>query len=159
MGWGMLKTSKIIFTKKGDRMAFLAFEDDVSKAEVVLFPKTFAKVEPWLSGHQIFFIKGNLDLASVHQCKIKAMECIPLDLFFDHYESIEQLIIKLPAQMSETLLQELAPQFEQGKVPLSFTFTEQNKQFQVKAKQRVRINAALLSLLEKYYIEPKIIVT
>ena len=56
---GLLKAREII-TKKGDRMAFLALEDAVSTAEMVVFPKAFIKVEQWLDSYHVLVVKALL---------------------------------------------------------------------------------------------------
>ena len=68
-------------------MAFLQFEDREQNAEVIVFPRLYKQVSEWLSGeHTIFVIKGNLDIVHNNQCKIKAQELVPIELFFDHWK-------------------------------------------------------------------------
>ena len=68
-GCGFMRSNRIVFTKKGDRMAFVQLEDISGVAEIILFPKIFAKIEPWLEEHNVFFVKGPLDLTSPEKCK------------------------------------------------------------------------------------------
>ena len=96
---GTITSHKVITTKKGDKMAFAQFEDYQSKAEVVIFPKLFAQVEPWLSSHTVFIIKGNLDASS--STKIKAQSCVPVDLLFESW-ACEKIVLRLPDPLDES---------------------------------------------------------
>jgi len=77
---GTIKSIKTITTKKGDPMAFLALEDYHATREVVIFPKIYKRVEPWLQTFQAFAVKGNLDPQSSSGLKIHALEFLPLEL-------------------------------------------------------------------------------
>lgn len=99
IGCGLLKSSKVINTKKGDRMAFLQLEDCNSKAEIIVFPKVFKKIEPWLSQYHVFVVKGSLDLMSNHTCKIKANELVPMELLFQEWPSAIHATFQLPCTL------------------------------------------------------------
>ncbi|MBP7854665.1 DNA polymerase III subunit alpha, partial [Candidatus Babeliales bacterium] len=51
---GLLIQKKIISTKKGERMAFIQLEDLHNHAEIIIFPKLFKVIEPWLQDYSIF---------------------------------------------------------------------------------------------------------
>lgn len=150
---GTLTSHKVITTKKGDKMAFAQFEDYQSKAEVVIFPKLFAQVETWLSSHTVFIIKGTVDSAS--STKIKAQSCVPLDLLFESW-ACERLVLRLPEPVEENLLQTLKTSFVAGTTPVEIQFKENNQLMTLKTKDKVRLDLAFLTSLEKYNIHIRI---
>ena len=59
---GIVGSMKIIVTKsKGERMAFVQFEDLLGSVELTVFPRTFAKVEHWLNTDVPLLVKAKLD--------------------------------------------------------------------------------------------------
>jgi len=148
VGCGILKSSKVIFTKKNERMAFVTLEDAVSKAEIILFPSVFAKVEHWLTNYQVFVVKGALDAASSTQSKIKAQEFVPLDLFYAQWPIVE-LRLTMPELITPTLLEEVQRTLPTGTIPLAVILAEQDKQLRIKTKQKVAVSAESLKALEQ----------
>ena len=157
IGAGLVKSKREIITKKGDRMAFLMLEDINSSAEVILFPSTFKKVESYLGSYQIFIVKGSLDSTSPHKCKIKANECIPIDLFFQEWPQIQKIVCQLPMSFSETLLVNLKKQLNPGAIALEMLFIENGKQLRLTSKEKITIDLSLCATLEELNISPKII--
>ncbi|MGB9630356.1 MAG: OB-fold nucleic acid binding domain-containing protein, partial [Thermodesulfobacteriota bacterium] len=74
---GLVSGLKEIFTKKGDRMAFLTLEDLKGFVEIILFPEIFKSAMKYLRGGTPIFVRGTLDL-SEEQVKIKGTEIRPL---------------------------------------------------------------------------------
>jgi len=146
---GLLKTNKVIMTKKGDKMAFAQLEDSSGAAEIVLFPKTFAKTEGWLGSYQIFVVQGAVDLTSAQKCKIKANVCVPVELFFQEWPAIERLTLTMPAQFDAPLLQSIQQLLPTGKIPLALLFAENGKQLQLNCKQRVMVDGEIIKQLEE----------
>jgi DNA polymerase-3 subunit alpha len=60
---GMISEAKIIMTKKGDKMAFVTFEDLTGKIECLFFPKIFAEYQEMLSGDEPLIMHGVVNLA------------------------------------------------------------------------------------------------
>ena len=147
IGAGLVKSKREIITKKGDRMAFMMLEDTHSSAEIILFPSTFKKVESYLNRYHIFIVKGGLDATSPHKCKIKANECIPIDLFFQEWPNIQKLICKLPPSISESFLSELKNNFTAGSVPLEFIFSENSKMLRLATREKIAVNIELIEKL------------
>ena len=57
---GLLTSYKERYTKKGDPMGVLDFEDSESTIEAVIFPKQWNKYKPLLNIGSLYFIKGQL---------------------------------------------------------------------------------------------------
>lgn len=156
VGAGLIKSKREIITKKGDRMAFVMLEDMKSSAEIILFPSTFKQVEQWLGSHQMFIVKGGLDSASPHKCKIKANQMIPIDLFFTNWPTIHKLSCMLPPsginQESLTHIKELLPP---GTIGLEFIIPENGKLLRLTAKQKVAVSHDLLEKLEGLQVKAR----
>ena len=58
---GLVAGMRKIITKKGDPMAIVFLEDPFSKAECVLFPKTYAKLADTLVEDSILLVQGKLE--------------------------------------------------------------------------------------------------
>jgi DNA polymerase III subunit alpha len=148
---GALLHAKTVTTKKGDKMAFLQFEDYASKAEVVVFPKLFATVEPWLDQYQVFIIKGVLDPLATQGVKIKAQACIPADLLFEPWAT-EKLIITVPETLDEQKLLALKSACIPGSTSLEIHFQEHNKALRLAVKEKIRLDSELLNNFEHHAI-------
>ena len=153
--FGLLVSKKIISTKKGDRMAFLQIEDLHNHAEIIIFPKLFKQIEPWLSDYTIFVVKGMLDIAAPNSCKIKAMQCVPFELLFHSWNKIVQCELYLPHEMSLSHI-ELLKEMEKGTIPLQVTYFEENKPMKLLSKKQISINFNMLNKLAQFDISGKI---
>jgi DNA polymerase-3 subunit alpha len=60
---GMISESKVILTKKGDKMAFITFEDLSGKIETLFFPKTYAEFAPFLTMDEPLLLTGYVNLS------------------------------------------------------------------------------------------------
>jgi len=59
---GVAASMKVIVTRsKGERMAFVQFEDLLGSAELTVFPRLFAKVEHWLNTDVPLLVKAKVD--------------------------------------------------------------------------------------------------
>lgn len=147
---GSIKTKKEIVTKKGERMAFIQFEDSQAIAEVIVFPKLFAQVAPSFENNTVFVVKGTVDLLEQKQCKIKAQELIPIDLIFDENTHIKQLHITIPntQEITDDYVQKIRNVLQQGSIRYAFIFTENNKTLQLLSSEKIVINKQMLEQLE-----------
>jgi DNA polymerase-3 subunit alpha len=134
---GLLQNFKVITTKKGDKMAFAQFEDLSGHAEIVIFPQLFAKVEQLLGQHNVFVIKGSVDITSQAKCKIKANELIPIELLFQESTKFHAVTLQLPQSPTETLLTQVKSSLQQGQTPLRITFQENEKFLLVQTQQSI----------------------
>jgi DNA polymerase-3 subunit alpha len=145
---GLLKKRKDIVTKKGDRMAFIELEDMSGHAEIVIFPRTFAKASGWLDHYQLFVVKGTIDPTST-TCKIKANEIVPIELVLHEWPTIEKITLTLPETFEQELLQSIQETLVAGKSPLSITFQEHGKKLLLETKKTVACSPETLEILEK----------
>ena len=60
---GMISESKVILTKKGDKMAFVTFEDLSGKIECLFFPRVYAEFQQFLSQDEPLLLNGAVNLA------------------------------------------------------------------------------------------------
>ena len=60
---GMISESKVILTKKGDKMAFVTFEDLSGKIECLFFPRVYAEFQQFLSQDEPLLLNGTVNLA------------------------------------------------------------------------------------------------
>ncbi|MFY7994638.1 MAG: DNA polymerase III subunit alpha [Bacteriovoracaceae bacterium] len=60
---GMVSEAKVILTKKGDKMAFVQFEDLTGKIECLFFPKVYAECAELLASGEPLILSGFVNLA------------------------------------------------------------------------------------------------
>ena len=60
---GMISESKVILTKKGDKMAFVTFEDLSGKIECLFFPRVYAEFQHLLLPDEPVILSGVVNLA------------------------------------------------------------------------------------------------
>ncbi|MEW6375399.1 MAG: DNA polymerase III subunit alpha, partial [Thermodesulfobacteriota bacterium] len=102
---GLVSGLKEIFTKKGDRMAFLNLEDMKGFVEVILFPEVYKAALPSLRGGDPILVRGTLDISEDH-IKIKGMEVHPLSEWSS--TSMRSLHLKIPfSALTKSRLEDL----------------------------------------------------
>lgn len=148
---GMLKARKDIVTKKGDRMSFVQLEDSVSVAEMIIFPKTFVKVEQWLDNYNVFLVKGFVDAESKNKCKIKVQDMVPVEIVLQEWQQIHSITFTLPPLFLEEQLEKLKAALISGSIPLEFIFHENGKKLYLSTKTKIGIDQEMLCALEKEY--------
>ena len=60
---GMISEAKVILTKKGDKMAFVTFEDLTGKIECLFFPRVYAEFQEFLTTGEPLLLTGAVNLA------------------------------------------------------------------------------------------------
>jgi DNA polymerase-3 subunit alpha len=148
---GMVQARKDIMTKKGDRMAFVQLEDATSTAEMVIFPKTFTKVEQWLDAYNVFVVKGFVDAESKNKCKIKVQDMVPVELVLQEWSQIQSILLTLVDVPTEEQIEKLKASLVTGAIPLEFIFHENGKKLHLSTKMKIGIDQQILSMLEKEY--------
>lgn len=150
---GFIQSFKTITTKKGEKMAFLQLEDSNAKAEIVIFPKLFTQIESWLSTHQLFVVKGSLEVASTRQCKIKAQQLVPLDLIFQEGVGVEKIEFILPAGFDEPFLHEIRSIITKGDIQLEILFSEQETLYRLATQETITVDLRLIEALNNKKVE------
>lgn len=153
---GLKQSQKTIVTKKGDRMAFAQFEDFSGTAEVIIFPRVFQRVEHKLNEYSVFLIKGFLDITSKEQCKIKANEIVPIDLFFDEWKDIRYCTINLPDDFDKEMLGMLTKSLPFGSTPLGFSFSENNTKLIMRTRKKIACTHETIVQLRKAGVTVKL---
>lgn len=69
---GMITTVKQIVTKKGDDMAFVGFEDQTGKNEIIVFPKTFAEFKDILASDTVVVVSAKVGKRDGEEAKLLA---------------------------------------------------------------------------------------
>ncbi len=130
-------------------MAFIQLEDGENSAEVVLFPKTFATVEPWLSDYRVFLIEGAIDISDPKILKIKANKMIPMELVLQEWNPIAYVTLELPPQINEHVIAALAKTLVDGTITAGLIFHDQGKKLRLKLKQKIALDEQIIRLFEK----------
>lgn len=154
--YGLLQSTKIITTKKGDRMAFLQCEDLSGHAEIIVFPTLFKKVESIISSYTVFVIKGIVDITSQQKCKIKASDIIPVDIITSDPTLIKNVVIKFPKIINEAIIQKTDSILLQGKADLCIEFEENNQQLTLYSRRKVDCSEQTINQIKNLGIEVKI---
>lgn len=158
IGLGLLTSSKVIFTKKNEKMAFITLEDTCSKTEVIIFPRLFATVGQWLDKYSVFIVKGFLDQTSQQHCKIKADQFVPADLFFQEWKKFHAIQLHIPEYMNQELATKMHALLPQGTVPLELIFTENSKQMRLTSTRAVAFNEEVLTQTELMDVHIKMVI-
>ncbi len=153
---GLLTEKKVISTKKGDKMAFAQVEDLLNHAEIIIFPKLFAQIEPWLYDYSIFVIKGNLDMTSTGSAKIKALQMVPLDLLFYSWGKMMHATLQLPSKISPEIIS-FVKELPDGKIPLHIGYQEHDKNLKIITKRQIELNFDLINKLNDLGFNGKIV--
>jgi DNA polymerase III alpha subunit len=137
-------------------MAFLAVEDLTSKAELIVFPSTFAKVELLLKQFDVFIIKGFVDIASQNTCKIKVSELIPVDLALDDPAAAKTIRLTLPTVIDGDAVQNIKQTLMPGSTPVQFSFYENNQQLTLMSSFKATARLDSFKALQSQGISTKI---
>ena len=112
---------------------------------MVIFPRTFSKVESMLSQYNEFIIIGTVDISSSQQCKIKADTLLPLQHILT--EGIEHVTIELDDGADNSRIDSIKEHLKPGKVQLSLQFAENKKNVLLTPKERYALDTKLLKTL------------
>lgn len=136
----LLLNNKVILTKKLEKMAFAEIEDGSGKAELIIFPKTFALCENMLNeGKNIFVIRGELDATNPELRKIKAETIIPATSFMEQSNTISKITITLPEPVTEEKCQAVNQELRPGNAEIVLQYPDNGNLFGVKLAQRLTI--------------------
>ncbi|HPI40993.1 MAG TPA: DNA polymerase III subunit alpha [Pseudobdellovibrionaceae bacterium] len=88
---GLVSELRDVITKKGTRMAFGKFEDLSGSCELVIFPDTYAKLEPFFKDEKPLLVSGALEVTE-EQAKIIVDQAVFLD---EQFKKIKKVIVQL----------------------------------------------------------------
>lgn len=145
---GSLKNSKVITTKKGDRMAFVELEDESGSAEVVIFPKLFQQVASLLETTTLFVVKGSSEPIEHGACKIKAENLFALETVLSDGMLIDEFIFSVPPEKQD-FMQTIRERFLPGKSTMSLLFNAAGKRLKLVAKQKISADLETLKLMHE----------
>ncbi len=146
---GTFKSHKVITTKKGDKMAFLLLEDATTTAEIILFPKIYARVAGILEDNAVFAVKGFVDETVSGSCKIKAQELIVLDNLFED-NAVSSVTLQIPEEQPIEMLEKIKAVVQAGKVALNFLLTDKDKKVRLSTRQKIALTPQLLEIVEAH---------
>jgi DNA polymerase-3 subunit alpha len=127
---GAIISFREVKTKKGDIMAFAVIEDQVAKADIVIFPKIYQKYSDILRNFNLFIFSGDATETSNENVKIKVESIIPL-VNFDVESKISAFRLKLNSKIRKDEFFELSKlSSKNGEVDLIFEFEEKEKKFE-----------------------------
>ncbi len=136
----MLTTVKLVTTKKGDRMAIVQLEDLTGQTEAVVFPKSFERVEPFITTDARLIVWGKVDRRD-DQVQLIIEDAEPIDNV--HLVMVE-LDPKLASDIAERQrLKEVIlnhqGEKDKAKVPIIAVIKNQQKQHMVPFGAQFRV--------------------
>ena len=148
----IVNNRKDIITKKGDQMSFVTVEDLTGTAEIIVFPRLFTKIEPWLGQYHAFIIGGSVDITA-QKCKILANDCVPIELVFQEWKKINTVSMQLPETIDEQRLKQIKQQLVSGTIRLHLIVEENDKKLQIRTNEKIAVDHDILQELEKQNIK------
>jgi DNA polymerase III alpha subunit len=134
-------------------MAFVGLEDYSGQAEIVVFPKLFAKATDILSTHSLFLVEGQVDEAATSGCKIKANTLQPLESVLENWSSVERLTLTIPKDKDPQVIIPAQQSFLPGRTALEIVFYDHDKRVRLVAKNKITTTLETLSDLHDAGIE------
>lgn len=150
IGVGLLKSKRVINTKKGDKMAFLHLEDYATTLEVIAFPSLFKKIEHWLGHYDIWLVKGTLDSGAT-QPKLLGTDMVPLELFFQEWK-LPYMVTLTCNSLDEKTVLFLKESLVRGKNALKIIFYENNKKLELRTQKSIALDNSLITHFKKQNI-------
>ena len=139
---GMVSSKKVIFTKKGDQMAFVTLEDLFGTVETIVFAEPFQQYRELLEKEKPIMVQGTVDIGE-DQSKILAEKIVPLEHAWELFEGKVQLNVDV-SKLNEDRLVELKKTLSnfRGKCPVEIRI------------QIPGVSETVLKFPEKYSVVP-----
>lgn len=139
---GVIENLKIKRTKRGEKMAVFALEDQTGSTEIIMFPDVFNVYSPFLKGDQPLLVTGTAEIDD-NIAKIISQEITPLEKV--KLNAIKTVALSIPEEIvSKDLLEEIREIFFRYPGDSSILFkveTGQGKEFLIAAHDRFRVSA------------------
>ena len=131
---GILTAIKTIYTKKGEKMAFLTLEDETSTYEGVIFPKSMMSCENLLYDNNIVALKGEID----EEGSLVIQNVVPIEdiEFLSSAKTRNYNILKIRCSRYEADEVENIIRSFKGNIPVLWYDVESGKQFWLRTKAR-----------------------
>ena len=91
-----------------------------------------------------------------NQCKIKAQELVPIDLFFDNWKKIFNVEFHLPETIKTEAIEKMREIVQPGKRRTEIYIKEQAQTFKIQTKKKSKIDFETIEQLLKYEITTKV---
>lgn len=131
---GILTAIKTIYTKKGEKMAFLSLEDETSAYEGVIFPKSMMSCDTLLYENNIVALKGEIDESG----SLVIQNVVPIEdiEFLSSAKTRSYNILKIRCSRYEADEVENIIRSFKGNIPVLWYDVESGKQFWLRTKAR-----------------------
>jgi len=89
---GVIASTRVVRTRKGDRMGVFVLEDQHGSVEVVVFPETFGRTNALIETDRMVLVSGKLD-ADEETARILASEIVPIEIVSER--AVREVTIRL----------------------------------------------------------------
>ena len=137
-------------------MAFASAEDLTGNAELIIFPTTYAQIAPLLDEHQVFIIKGVVDITSTTTCKIKVNALIPAQDLFTDPTIIKSVCVRFDDAIAEEALETVKSTLPAGNYPLHCAFKENGFELLLMSNTNVDCSLEALKQLAQHGITARV---
>jgi hypothetical protein len=100
----------------------------------------------------VFLVKGAVDVTNPKQLKIKANQCVPIELALQEWQQIQHALFELPLEIDEPLLTTFQQKLSTGSIPASCIFHDQGKKLRLSMRQKVALDEQTINALAQLNI-------
>ncbi|HEV2614407.1 MAG TPA: DNA polymerase III subunit alpha [Gammaproteobacteria bacterium] len=148
--FGVMSNFRTMFTKRGDRMAFLGLDDGKSVVDVTIFSEVFEKNKELLTKDTILIIEGDMaDDDFTGGQKLLARNIYNLDTFREKFAKVLLINIKQGQVVNVNSLTESIRPFKSGTCPVYIEYEQKDKRakIQLGSEWKVKLQDKLLEKL------------
>jgi len=148
--FGVMSNFRTMFTKRGDRMAFLGLDDGKSIVDVTIFSEAFEKNKELLIKDTILIIEGDMaDDDFTGGQKLLARNIYNLDTFREKFAKALLINIKQGQTVNVNSLTESIKPFKSGSCPIYIEYEQADKRakIQLGSEWKVKLQDKLLEKL------------
>ncbi|OZM57961.1 DNA polymerase III subunit alpha [Lottiidibacillus patelloidae] len=142
---GLVTSSKVIRTKKGEQMAFITISDETGELEVVIFPNIYKRQPTLFTKGKLLFIEGSIENNR------DSVKCIAKEVRLVK-ELNTRLFIKVKNQDTEKMakLKQIISK-NKGLVPITIYYESEKKAMKLASEYNVDTNERCLQLLKEQF--------
>jgi len=126
---GLITALRQMFTKRGDRMAFITLDDGSGSIEVALFANLYAEHREQIVKDQLLIISGEVDQDTFSGgLRMRAETVLSLDDARQHYAKALRITLQSQHTSAETIVQlkQLLASQNQGSCPVTIQYQTQS---------------------------------